>query len=99
MVTEQFIVKVKPGLESQFEAAMEHGLRTVLSRAKGCRTWRLRRGVESANQYQVQIEWDSIEDHLDGYRGSSLALEFRAIVTDYFAEWPTMQHFTELADG
>jgi hypothetical protein len=103
MVFEQFLVKVKAGRESEFEAAMELGLRTVMARAAGMRAWSFRRCVETPDHYQVQLEWDSIEDHLVGYRESPLASQFRAIVTPLYDGWPEtkpdMKHFSEIASG
>lgn len=103
MVFEQFVVKAIAGQEAEFEAAMERGLRTVMSRAQGMRGWSLRRCVESPGHYQVQLQWDSIDDHLVGYRASPLATEFRAMVTPFFDGWPQtvpdMKHYTELAQG
>jgi hypothetical protein len=103
MVIEQFLVKVVPGKEPDFEAAMERGLRTVMARAGGMRAWSLRRCVEMPDHYQVQLQWDSIEDHLVRYREGPLAAEFRAIVTPFYDGWPEtkpdMKHYQELASG
>ncbi len=99
MVLEQFVVRVIEGMEPEFEVEMERGLRTVMARAEGMRAWSLRRCAESPDHYQVQLQWDSIEAHMVGYREGPLPTEFRAIVTRFFAEWPTMKHFQELASG
>jgi heme-degrading monooxygenase HmoA len=99
MVLEQFVVCVHPGQEMEFERAMEHALRTVMSRADGMRAWSLRRCVETPDRFQVELRWDSIEDHLVRYRQGPLAPEFRTIVTPFFAAVPEMCHFEECASG
>ena len=97
MVLEQFVVRIEPDHQAEFEAAMERGLRTVMSRAEGCRGWSFRRSVEHPDRYQVEIRWASLEAHMTGYRQSPLAPAFRAIVTPFFAEAPQMQHLEVLA--
>ena len=97
MVLEQFVVNVDPSRRAEFEAAMAHGLRTVMERADGLLDWSLRRCVETPDRYQVQIRWASIEAQLVGYRNGPLAPEFRAIVTPFFAGPAEVLHFEVLA--
>jgi quinol monooxygenase YgiN len=97
VVIEQFVVRIDPRHQAEFEAAMERGLRTVMSRAEGLQGWSFRRCVEAPNGYQVEIRWASLEAHMTGYRQSPLAPEFRAIVTPFFAQPAEIQHFEVLA--
>jgi heme-degrading monooxygenase HmoA len=97
MVLEQFVVRIHPGQQVAFEAAMERGLRTVMARAPGLQGWTFRRCVEVPERYQVQIRWETIEAHTVGYRQGPLGPEFRAMVMPFFAEAPEMQHFEDLA--
>jgi heme-degrading monooxygenase HmoA len=97
VVLEQIVVTVHAGREADFEVAMERALRTVMARAEGMRGWSLRRCVEAPDSYQVQLQWDSIEHHMVGYRQGKLAPEFRAIVLPFFAQPAEMHHFEELS--
>jgi heme-degrading monooxygenase HmoA len=97
MVLEQFIVRIHAGREAEFEVAMEHALRTVMSRSPGVQGWSLRRCVETPDRYQVQIQWNTLDDHMVTYRQGDVAPAFRAIVMPFFAEPSQMMHFEELA--
>jgi hypothetical protein len=99
MVLEQFVVRVEPSRCAEFEAAMERGLRTEMSRAEGLQGWSFRRCVESPDRYQVQIQWTSIESHMIGYRQGPLAPEFRAIVVPFFSGSAEVLHFDVLAES
>jgi heme-degrading monooxygenase HmoA len=99
MVLEQFVVSVGSARGPEFEAAMERGLRTVMSRAEGLQGWSLRRCVESPDCYQVQIRWTTIEAHMVGYRQGPLAPEFRAIVMPFFSRPAEVLHFEVLAEA
>jgi heme-degrading monooxygenase HmoA len=95
MVLEMADILIKPGQNADFEAAMEQGLRTVHTRAKGMRGYRLQRCIENADRYVLQVYWDSVDDHMVGYR-QNLSPEFRALVMHYFAQPTSMHHFEEV---
>lgn len=99
MVLEIADIRILPGKHEAFEAATEHGLRTVHTRAKGMRGYQLVKCVETPERYVLQVRWDSIEDHMVGYRESELSPEFRAMVSQYFAQPPVVQHFNVVVRG
>jgi heme-degrading monooxygenase HmoA len=99
MVLEIADIHILPGKQAEFEAAIEHGLRTVHTRAQGMRGYRLDRGVESPERYVLQVRWDTVEDHMVSYREGPLSPEFRALVTPFFARPPVFQHFEQVVEG
>lgn len=99
MVLEHADIRILPGRNAEFEAAIAHGLRTVHTRAKGMRGYRVDRCIESPERYVLQVWWDSIDDHMVGYRQGPLSPEFRALVQHFFAEPVTMQHFELIVES
>lgn len=93
MILEHVDIRIQSGRQAEFEAAMERGLRTVMSRAQGMRSYQLHKCMETPERYLMQILWNSLEDHMVTYRQGPLSPEFRAIVEPYFAQPPAMQHF------
>ena len=96
MILELADIRIHPGQQADFEKAIEHGLNTVASRAKGFQGAKVNRGIESPERYVLQIFWDTLEDHTVGFRQSPLFTEWRAIVGPFFAAPPHVEHF-ELA--
>ena len=96
MILELADIRINPGQQADFEKAIEHGLNTVASRAKGFQGAKVNRGIESPERYVLQIFWDTLEDHTVGFRQSPLFTEWRAIVGPFFAAPPHVEHF-ELA--
>ena len=47
MILEVADLRIQPGRQAEFDAALLQALRTVLSRAEGCRGWKVNQGVES----------------------------------------------------
>jgi heme-degrading monooxygenase HmoA len=94
MILELADIRIHPGQQAEFEAAIARGLRTVISRAQGMRGFKVNKGVESPERYVLQIFWDTLEAHTVGFRESPLFAEWRAIVGPFFAQPPVVEHFT-----
>jgi heme-degrading monooxygenase HmoA len=96
MILEVADIRIAPGQQTAFDAAIQRGLSTVVSRAKGCKGWKVNTGVESPERYLLMIFWDTLEDHTVTFRGGPLFAEWRAIVSPFFAAPPVVEHFTLL---
>jgi heme-degrading monooxygenase HmoA len=94
MILEIADIRIHPGQQAAFEAAIQHGLDTVASRAKGFQGAKVNRGIESPERFILQIFWDTLEDHTVGFRQGPLFAEWRAIVGPFFASPPNVEHFT-----
>ena len=71
MILEQAIFQIKPGSEQDFEAAIEQA-KEVISQSNGFRSLKLLRGIEQPSTYLLLNEWDTVEDHMQGFRESDL---------------------------
>ena len=95
MVLEVAQVEVLPGHEADFEADLLQAAATVLPRAAGFieftgHGW----GAERPSVYLFTIRWETLADHVDGFRGSDLFAEWRALIGPHFAGTPHVEHFT-----
>lgn len=93
MILELADIRIQPGQQADFEAAIVRGVSEVISQAKGFRGWKVNRGVESPERYLLQIFWDTLEDHTVAFREGPLFPQWRAIVGPFFAAPPTVEHF------
>ncbi|MDE2613042.1 MAG: antibiotic biosynthesis monooxygenase [Burkholderiales bacterium] len=93
MILEVADIRITPGRQAEFEAAIRRGLEAVIARAGGMRGWKVNHGVESPERYLLTIFWDTLEDHTVHFRGGPLFAEWRAIVGPYFAQPPLVEHF------
>ena len=93
MILEIADIRIAPGQQAAFEAAIQHGIATVISRAQGYKGAKVNRGIESPERYILQVFWDTLEDHTVAFRGGPLFPEWRAIVGPYFAAPPVVEHF------
>ena len=94
MILELADIRIPPGKQAEFDAAIQHGVESVISLAKGFRGYKVNKGVESPERYILMIYWDTLENHTVDFRGGPLFPQWRAIVGPYFAVPPTVEHFT-----
>lgn len=97
MILEIADIRITPGRQAEFEAALQRGLSEVVPRARGFRGFKVNRGIESPERYVLMIFWDTLEDHTVHFRGGPLFAEWRAIVGPFFAAPPQVEHFTLVA--
>jgi len=96
MILEVADIRIQPGQQAAFDAAIQRGLSTVISRARGFKGWKVNKGVESPEHYLLMIFWDTLEDHTVAFRGGPLFAQWRSIVGPFFAAPPVVEHFTLL---
>jgi heme-degrading monooxygenase HmoA len=98
MILEHAILPVKPGMEADFEAAIERAM-PIIRRQPGCRRAEVSRCVEQPSAYLLLAEWDSVEAHEEGFRLSADYQEWRALLHHFYDPFPTVRHFTGLERG
>ena len=96
MILEHADIRIHPGEQARFDAAIARGVETVIAKAKGYRGHNVQKGIESPDRYLLMIYWDSLENHTVDFRGSAAFADWRAIVGPFFAAPPTVEHFTLL---
>ena len=94
MILEIADIRITPGRNAEFEAAVAHGLATVASRCTGYRKHQVHKGIESPERYVLMIWWDTLENHTVDFRQGPLFAEWRAIVGPFFAAPPAVEHFS-----
>ena len=92
MILEHAVLDVVPDQEPAFEDAFGRA-KQIISLMPGFRSLRLWRGVEQSNRYLLLVEWDSLEDHIEGFRGSPEYERWRAMLHHFYDPFPTVEHY------
>ncbi|MGY1630610.1 antibiotic biosynthesis monooxygenase family protein [Geodermatophilus sp. SYSU D01186] len=92
MVLEHALLPVRPGQEAEFEAAFARA-RSVIAATPGFRRLTLSRCLERPATYLLLVEWDRVEDHTEGFRGSPGYARWRALLHHFYDPFPTVEHF------
>jgi heme-degrading monooxygenase HmoA len=97
MILELADLRIQPGKQAEFDAAIQRGVQQVISKAKGFCGYQISKGIESPERYVLTILWQTLENHTVDFRESPAFQEWRAIVGPYFATPPAVEHFSLLA--
>ncbi|MBR7748174.1 antibiotic biosynthesis monooxygenase family protein [Undibacterium baiyunense] len=93
MILELADIRILPGQQTAFDAAIQQGLTQVIAHAKGFRGYKVNKGIESPERYVLMIFWDTLENHTIDFRQSAAFAEWRSIVGPFFASAPVVEHF------
>ena len=92
MILERAIFAIKPGQAKDFEAAFAKA-GPLIRAAKGCIQADMRPGIENPDSYILLVLWESVDDHMVGFRESPAFTEWRALLGPHFASPPAMEHY------
>ena len=93
MILEVAILNVIPGNEADFEAAFRKASKIIAS-MPGYLSHQLQRCLENQSQYILLVNWETLEDHTQGFRGSPEYQEWRALLHHFYDPFPTVEHYS-----
>ena len=92
VILEHAVLDVVPGEEQRFEEDFARA-QTIIASMPGFRSLRLERCVETRSRYLLLVEWDRLQDHTEGFRGSPEYQEWRKFLHHFYDPFPTVEHF------
>ena len=95
MILEAAILNVKSDQEAEFEEAFRHASRIIAS-MPGYITHELHRCLEVKNKYLLLVQWNRLEDHTVGFRGSPEYQEWKRLLHHFYEPFPTVEHFEKI---
>ncbi len=98
MIVEHAVLSIKPGQEEAFIAAMNEAL-PLISATEGFVSIKVSRGVESPSLFILDVEWKSVEAHIEGFRGSDRFEEWRRLTHHFYDPAPVVEHFAPIAEA
>jgi heme-degrading monooxygenase HmoA len=95
VITEHAVLEVRPGREIEFMAAME-GAKSLIAASPGFLALRVERCLERPSCFLLLVEWERLEDHTEGFRGSPAYDEWRTALHHFYDPFPVVEHFEEV---
>ena len=95
MILEHALLPVKPGREADFVAAFDEA-KQIISAMPGFLALTLSRCQERPSTFLLLVEWETLEDHTDGFRGSREYDEWRRLLHDFYDPFPVVEHFDQV---
>jgi heme-degrading monooxygenase HmoA len=93
MILEVATLNVIRGQESAFESAF-HRAALILASTHGYISHELRRCLEHKSRYMLLVQWQTLEDHTIGFRGSPQYQEWKELLHHFYDPFPTVEHYS-----
>ena len=92
MILEVAILDIIPGREKEYEAAFAKAS-SIISAMKGYQSHELKKCIEKENRYLLLVQWDTLEDHTEGFRKSEGYQEWKALLHPFYDPFPIVEHY------
>ena len=91
MILEHAILNVRPGLAEDFEPAFREAS-AIIAASPGYISHQLQRCLEDPNRYLLLVQWQTLDDHTQGFRGSHRYQQWRRLLHPFYDPFPTVDH-------
>jgi heme-degrading monooxygenase HmoA len=95
MILEVAILQVKPGLENDFESNFRKASR-IITTMRGYISHELQKCVEAENKYILLVKWETLKDHIVGFRNSPEYLEWKELLHHFYDPFPMVEHYIQI---
>ncbi len=92
MITEHALLEVIPGQESEFMETIDRA-KLIISASPGFVGLRVERCIERPSCFLLLVEWETLDDHTVGFRGSEAYQEWRSLLHHFYDPFPVVEHF------
>jgi len=92
MILEAAILDVIPGREVEFESAFAKAS-PIIASMDGYISHQLQHCIEAPTRFLLLVQWDTLEAHTVGFRGSLEYLEWKKLLHHFYDPFPVVQHY------
>ena len=91
-ILEVAILQIKLGMTSAFEENFSTA-KSIISSSPGYQSHSLQKCMEDDHKYLLLVNWDTLEDHEEGFRKSMQYQEWKALLHHFYDPFPKVDHF------
>jgi heme-degrading monooxygenase HmoA len=92
MILEAVILDVIPGREVEFESAFVKAS-PIIASMNGYILHQLQHCMENSSRYLLLVQWETLEAHTIGFRGSPEYQEWKKLLHHFYNPFPVVQHY------
>ncbi len=92
MILEVAILDVIPNQEKDFESAFAKAS-SIITSMQGYISHQLQRCFEKQNRYVLLVQWETLESHTIGFRGSPQYQEWKKLLHYFYDPFPVVEHY------
>jgi heme-degrading monooxygenase HmoA len=92
MILEVVILDVIPNREKEFESAFAEAS-SIIASMTGYVSHQLQHCLEKQNRYLLLVQWETLEAHTIGFRGSNEYQEWKKRLHHFYDPFPVVEHY------
>lgn len=92
MILEVAILQIKEGQSSAFEINFEKAQHIIAS-MQGYISHQLKKCIEHESKYILLVNWETIEDHENGFRKSVEYQKWKQLLHHFYEPFPKVEHY------
>lgn len=92
MILEVAILDVIPGQEARFQADFQQA-QHIISAMPGYVDHELKRCIEKPSRHLLLVRWQTLEDHMEGFRNSTQYQQWQKLLHHYYDPFPVVEHY------
>lgn len=95
MITEIVLLYTRENESDLFEKAFGQAQK-IISKMKGYLEHELQKCIEEKNKYVLIVRWNTIEDHMEGFRKNEAYKEWRSLLHHFYDPFPVAEHYQKI---
>lgn len=92
MILEAVILTIKTGLSDEFERAFRLA-EEIIASIPGYVSHQLQKCIEIDDQYLFLVNWETLEDHTEGFRKSEKYQQWKGLLHHFYDPFPAVLHY------
>lgn len=92
MILEVALLHVRPGMRGAFEEAFRKAS-SIICAMPGYISHQLQRCIEAPDRYLLLVNWETLEAHTVGFRGSPEYQDWKRMLHHFYDPFPTVEHY------
>ncbi|MEO8111122.1 MAG: antibiotic biosynthesis monooxygenase [Ginsengibacter sp.] len=92
MITEIAVLYIRKNEGHLFENAFSEAQK-IISAMNGYIEHELQKCIEEENKYVLIVRWDSIENHVEGFRKNEKYEEWKKLLHHFYDPFPVVEHY------
>ncbi|OPA73823.1 antibiotic biosynthesis monooxygenase [Paenibacillus selenitireducens] len=98
MILEVAMLHVRPHLVEEFEDSFRQASK-IITQMKGYIQHQLQKCLEEESKYILLVQWETLEDHTEGFRGSEEYQAWKKLLHHYYDPFPVVEHYENVELG
>lgn len=95
MILEVVVLQIIESKTEQFEINFKKASE-IISKRKGYIKHELHKNITYQNTYILLVQWESLEDHTIGFRGSEEYKEWKNLLHHFYDPFPEVEHYSKI---